>query len=48
MRDALYLIDGYSLIYRAYFAHIRQPLLNREGQNSSAVYGFFLNIASKS
>ncbi len=44
MRDALYLIDGYSLIYRSYFAHMRQPLLNSKGQNSSAVYGFFRSL----
>jgi len=37
----LYLIDGYSIIYRSYFAMIRKPLLNPAGRNSSAVYGFF-------
>ncbi len=41
MKEPLYLIDGYSLIYRAYFAFIRRPLLNPEGKNSSAVFGFF-------
>jgi DNA polymerase I len=39
--EELYLIDGYSVIYRSYFAMIRKPLLNPEGRNSSAVYGFF-------
>lgn len=34
------LIDGHSLIYRSYFAFIRQPLRNSRGQNTSAVYGF--------
>ncbi|TVQ38766.1 MAG: DNA polymerase I [Spirochaetaceae bacterium] len=44
MRDALYLLDGYSLIYRSYFAFIRQPLRNPRGQNSSAIFGFFRSL----
>lgn len=39
--EELYLIDGYSIIYRSYFAMIRRPLFNPDGRNSSAVYGFF-------
>ncbi len=35
----LYLIDGYALAYRAYYALIRQPLTNAKGQNINAVYG---------
>jgi len=44
-KDRLYLIDAMALAYRAYFALIRQPLINSKGQNTSAVYGFvtFLN-----
>ncbi|MAE71238.1 MAG: DNA polymerase I [Gemmatimonadetes bacterium] len=38
-RPTLYLIDGYALAYRAYYAFIRQPLTNAKGQNISAVYG---------
>ncbi len=41
MNAPLYLVDGYSLIYPAYFALIRRPLINSQGQNTSAVYGFF-------
>lgn len=41
MRDALYLIDGYGLIYRSYFAFLKNPLFNPEGENASAVFGFF-------
>ncbi len=41
MRDALYLIDGYGLIYRSYFAFLKNPLFNLEGENTSAVFGFF-------
>ncbi len=41
MIEPLYLIDGYGLIYRSYFAFMNKPLFNPEGKNSSAVYGFF-------
>jgi len=34
------LIDGLSLIYRAYYAFIRNPLMNRDGQPTSAIFGF--------
>ncbi|MBN1601787.1 MAG: DNA polymerase I [Chitinispirillaceae bacterium] len=36
----LFLIDGHALIYRSYFAFIRNPLMNSKGQNTSAVFGF--------
>jgi len=35
----LYLIDGTALIYRAYFAFIRNPLRNSRGENTSAIFG---------
>ena len=44
MNAPLYLIDGYSLIYRAYFALFRRPLVNSQGQNTSAVLGFFSSL----
>jgi DNA polymerase-1 len=44
MNAPLYLVDGYSLIYRAYFAFIRRPLVNSQGQNTSAVFGFFSSL----
>jgi DNA polymerase-1 len=44
MNPPLYLIDGYSLIYRAYFAFIRRPLTNSRGQNTSAIFGFFSSL----
>lgn len=37
----LYLIDGYGLIYRAFFAFGAKPLITKEGFNVSALYGFF-------
>lgn len=44
MSSALYLLDGYSLIFRSYFAFIRNPLRNPKGENSSAVFGFFRSL----
>ena len=35
----LFLIDGYALIYRAYFAMISRPLVTTKGENSSAAFG---------
>jgi len=40
----LYVIDGYSLIYRSYFAFISRPFKDRENRNVSAVYGFFSTL----
>lgn len=36
----IFLVDGSALIYRAYFAFIRNPLINSKGENTSAAYGF--------
>ncbi|MFW5788792.1 MAG: DNA polymerase I [Spirochaetota bacterium] len=44
MCDALYLLDGYSLVYRSYFAFIRNPLVNPKGRNASAIFGFFRSL----
>jgi DNA polymerase-1 len=46
MKDPLYLLDSYSLIYRSYFAFIRRPLRNAEGRNTSAIFGFFRTLFS--
>ncbi len=35
----LFLIDGYALIYRAFFAMIGRPLRTSRGENTSAVWG---------
>lgn len=37
----LYIIDGYSLIYRSYFAFLSHPLTDGQGNNMSAYFGFF-------
>lgn len=39
-RPRLFLIDGYALIYRAYFAMINRPLTTTYGENTSAAFGF--------
>src|SRR6266498_1188730 len=38
-RQTLYLVDGYALIYRAFFAMIARPLTTRSGENTSAAWG---------
>ena len=35
----LFLIDGYALIYRAFFALLSRPLATSRGENTSAVWG---------
>lgn len=36
----LYLLDAYALIYRAYYAFIKNPRINSKGLNTSAIIGF--------
>lgn len=36
----LFLLDAYALIYRSYFAFIRNPRFNSKGLNTSAILGF--------
>ena len=38
--ERLFLIDGYALIYRAFFAMIQRPLISSRGENTSAALGF--------
>ncbi|HTG54017.1 MAG TPA: hypothetical protein VL980_04165, partial [Gemmatimonadaceae bacterium] len=35
----LFLVDGYALIYRAFFALISRPLTTSRGENTSAAWG---------
>ncbi len=37
----LFIVDGYSLIYRSYYAFITRPLTDKEGKNVSSYFGFF-------
>jgi DNA polymerase I len=46
----LFLIDGYALIYRAFFAMISRPLRTTKGENTSAAWGvvnFLLRLREK-
>ena len=36
----LFLIDAYALIYRSYYAFIKNPRINSRGENTSAILGF--------
>ena len=38
--NKLFLLDAYALIYRAYYALIKNPRVNSKGQNTSAIMGF--------
>ena len=38
--DKLFLLDAYALIYRAYYAFIKNPRINSKGFNTSAILGF--------
>ncbi len=38
-RPRLFLVDGYGLIYRAFFAMINRPLRTSRGENTSAAWG---------
>ncbi len=38
--DKLFLLDAYALIYRSFYAFIKNPRINSKGQNTSAIFGF--------
>lgn len=40
MDKKLFLIDAYALIYRSYYAFIKNPRINSKGFNTSAILGF--------
>jgi len=46
MKNPLYLIDAYGLIYRSYFAFMTYPLKNNTGKNVSALFGFARMVIS--
>lgn len=43
-KQTVYLVDGSALIYRAFFAFIRNPLINSKGEDTSATFGFVNSI----
>ena len=40
MKNKLFLIDAYALIYRSYYAFIKNPRFNSKWFNTSAILGF--------
>ena len=38
--EKVFLLDAYALIYRAYYAFIKNPRINSKGLNTSAILGF--------
>jgi DNA polymerase I len=40
----LFLLDAYALIFRAYYAFIKNPRITSKGLNTSAVFGFLLAL----
>lgn len=43
-KNAVYILDAYGLIYRAYFAMVSHPLTNVKDENISAIVIFFRNL----
>lgn len=44
-RKKFYIIDGFGLIFRSYYAFFMNPLYDRDGNNFSAIYGFFNSLS---
>ncbi len=40
----LFLLDAYALIFRAYYAFIKNPRVTSRGMNTSAIFGFLLTL----
>ena len=40
----LFLLDAYALIFRSYYAFIRNPRITSGGLNTSAIFGFVLTL----
>ena len=40
----LFLLDAYALIFRSYYAFIRNPRVTSRGMNTSAIFGFLLTL----
>ena len=38
----LFLLDAFALIYRSYYAFVKNPRINSKGENTSAAFGFTL------
>lgn len=48
--EKVFILDAYALIFRAYYAFIRNPRITSKGLNTSAIYGFvntLIDVLSK-
>lgn len=43
-KKRLFLVDAYALIFRGYYAFIKNPRINSKGQNTSAIMGFMNSL----
>ena len=43
-KKKIFFIDAYALIFRGYYAFIKNPIVNSNGLNTSAVYGFMNSL----
>ena len=43
-RKKLFLVDAYALIFRGYYAFIKNPRINSKGMDTSAIMGFMNSI----
>lgn len=43
-QKTLFLLDAYALIFRSYYAFIRNPRITSKGFNTSAIFGFMLTL----
>ena len=42
--NKLFLLDAYALIYRSYYAFLKNPRINSKGINTSAIFGFINSL----
>ncbi|HOV14194.1 MAG TPA: DNA polymerase I [Spirochaetota bacterium] len=40
------IIDAFGVIFKSYYAFINRPLINKEGKNTSAIFGFFKTLVN--
>ena len=43
-KKRLFLIDAYALIFRGYYAFIKNPRINSKGMDTSAIMGFMNSL----
>ena len=43
-KKRLFLLDAFALIFRGYYAFIKNPRINSKGMNTSAIMGFMNSL----